>query len=96
MSSQLRIYSIKDGLFDEFVAFWQAEIVPLRRGFGFEVDGAWADPQTRTFAWVVSHPDFEQAAADYYDSPGRKSLSRDPGEFIESSDLRLMETVDPG
>jgi hypothetical protein len=96
MQSQLRIYSIKDGMLDEFVEFWRAEIVPLRRRFGFAVAGAWADTDTRTFAWVVTHPDFERAAADYYDSPDRRSLSRDPGEFIESSELRLMESVDLG
>ncbi|HEY5199246.1 MAG TPA: hypothetical protein VIJ51_19665 [Solirubrobacteraceae bacterium] len=96
MASQLRIYSIKEGLFDEFVEFWRAEIVPLRRRFGFEIAGSWADPETRTFAWVATHPDFERAAADYYDSPDRKALSRDPGEFIESSELRLMEPVAAG
>jgi hypothetical protein len=94
MSAQLRIYSIKEGLLDEFVDFWRAEIVPLRRRFGFEVAGAWSDAEARTFAWVVTHPDFEAAAAAYYDSPDRKALSRDPGEFIDSSELRLMETVD--
>jgi hypothetical protein len=96
MQSQLRIYSIKDGLLDEFVGFWRAEIVPLRRRFGFEVAGAWADADSTTFAWVVNHEDFERAAADYYESPGRKSLSRDPGEFIESSELRMMEPVELG
>jgi hypothetical protein len=96
MQSQLRIYSIKDGLLDEFVEFWRAEIVPLRRRFGFEVAGAWADRESRTFAWVVTHPDFERAAADYYDSPDRSALSRDPGTFIDSSELRLMESVDAG
>jgi hypothetical protein len=93
MQSQLRIYSIRDGLLDEFVEFWRSEIVPLRRRFGFDVAGAWADAQTRTFAWVVTHADFEPAAAAYYDSPDRQALTRDPGEFIESSDLRMMESV---
>jgi ribosomal protein S10 len=96
MQSQLRIYSIKQGLLDEFVEFWRAEIVPLRRRFGFEVAGAWAEPETRTFAWVLRHPDFERAAADYYDSPDRRELSRDPGEFIDSSELRMMDAVDAG
>ncbi|HEX3872632.1 MAG TPA: hypothetical protein VHW26_00695 [Solirubrobacteraceae bacterium] len=92
----MRIYLIKDGLLDEFVDFWRAEIIPLRRRFGFEVAGAWADEESRTFAWVVTHADFERAAAEYYASPDRKALSRDPGEFIESSELRLMESVDAG
>jgi hypothetical protein len=95
MRSQLRIYAIKDGLLDEFVDFWRAEIVPLRLRFGFRVAGAWADPETRTFAWVLEHPDFEQAAADYYESPLRKALSRDPAAFIDSSDLHMLDTVDP-
>lgn len=93
MRSQLRIYSIKVGLLDEFVDFWRSEIVPLRRRFGFEVAGAWADAETGTFAWVVSHAEFDRAAADYYDSPDREHLSRDPGEFIASSELRMMEPV---
>jgi len=94
MRFQLRIYSIKDGRLDEFVDFWRAEIVPLRRRFGFEVAGAWADAETLTFAWVVGHSDFDRAAADYYDSPDRKQLSRDPGEFIESAELRMMDAVE--
>jgi hypothetical protein len=93
MQSQLRIYTIGDGQLDEFVDFWRAEIVPLRRRFGFDVAGAWADAATRTFAWVVTHPDFESAAAAYYASPDRTALSHDPGEFIESSELRMLESV---
>ncbi len=94
MSCQLRIYSIRSGLLDEFTEFWCAEIVPLRRRFGFEVRGAWRDPQASTFAWVVAHADFAAAEAAYYESPDRAALSRDPGEFIEHSDLRMMELVD--
>jgi hypothetical protein len=93
MACQLRIYAIKEGLLDEFTAFWRAEIVPLRRSFGFAVDGAWSDAETSTFAWVVRHPDFAAAAADYYASPGRAGLSHDPGEYIERSDLRMVEPV---
>jgi hypothetical protein len=96
MASQLRIYRIKPGLLEEFTEFWRAEIVPLREGFGFAVEGAWSDPETSTFAWVVGHPDFAAAEAEYYASPGRAGLSRDPGTFIEDSDLRLMERVPPG
>ncbi|MEA2299049.1 MAG: hypothetical protein QOF77_1985 [Solirubrobacteraceae bacterium] len=95
MSSQLRIYSIRTARLDEFTAFWRAEIVPLRRRFGFTVEGAWADAETSTFAWVVGHPEFDEAEAAYYASPDRAALSHDPSEFIEHSDLRRMEPVDP-
>jgi hypothetical protein len=93
MASQLRIYQIKPGLLGEFTDFWRTEIVPVRRRFGFEVEGAWSDAETSTFAWVVGHPDFAGADAAYYASPDRASLSRDPSDFIERSELRLMEPV---
>ncbi|HEU0318847.1 MAG TPA: hypothetical protein VFR49_16050 [Solirubrobacteraceae bacterium] len=95
MASQLRVYRIKPGLLDEFTEFWRAEIVPLREAFGFAVEGAWADRETSTFAWVVGHPDFATGEAAYYASPQRAGLSRDPATFIEDSDLRLMERVPP-
>jgi hypothetical protein len=93
MSAQLRIYAIKPGRLNEFTHFWRTEIVPLRESFGFTVDGAWSDPETDTFAWVVSHADFAVAQADYYASPDRKMLSHDPAEFIDHMDLRLLEPV---
>jgi hypothetical protein len=96
MSAQLRIYAIKPGRLAEFTEFWRTEIVPLRERFGFAVDGAWSDPNTDTFAWVVSHPDFATADADYYSSPERGALTHDPGEYIDNADLRLLEPVSRG
>lgn len=93
MPSQLRIYTIRPGLLDEFTAFWRAEIVPLRRRFGFAVDGAWSDAETRTFAWIATHADFDAAAAAYYASPGRAGLTHDPDEYIEHVDLRMVAPV---
>jgi antibiotic biosynthesis monooxygenase (ABM) superfamily enzyme len=94
MACQLRIYTIKSGRLAEFTEFWRAEIVPLRRRFGFAVAGAWSEEATDTFAWVVCHPDFAAAAAAYYASPDRSGLSHDPGEFIERSELRMTEPVE--
>lgn len=93
MACQLRIYTIPPDRLGEFEAFWRAEIVPLRRRFGFEVAGAWSDPEGGRFAWVVCHPDFDRAQAEYYASPDRAALSRDPGEFIEHAELRMMDPV---
>lgn len=93
MTSQLRIYEITPGRLEEFTRLWRAEIVPLRRSFGFEVLGAWSDAERSQFVWVVGHEDFARAEAEYYASPARAALSADPLEFISSADLRMFESV---
>lgn len=95
MSSQLRIYTIKDGHLDAFLALWRDHIVAARAAYGFTVDGAWTTADG-DFAWIVSHPDPDGfAAADkaYYDSPERAALPESPADHIEAMDLRMMEPV---
>ncbi len=86
MRQQLRDYRIASGAMDEFVAEWRAGILPLRIAAGFEIVGAWANPETNRFVWVVSHSgDFEAADRRYYESPDRKRISPDPARFIEEA-----------
>lgn len=40
MVSQLRICRAKEGELDAFVREWNAGVLPLRRKFGFRVEGA--------------------------------------------------------
>lgn len=96
MTSQLRIYRIKPGTMDEFVALWREHLVPARGAHGFSVSGAWITQDGAEFAWVVAHDGpgtFEEADARYYDSPERAAAPRSPADFIESMELRLMEPV---
>ncbi|MFD5656764.1 hypothetical protein [Streptomyces hirsutus] len=39
-TTQLRTYTVRDGLLDEWVERWRADIVPLRLELGFEIGGA--------------------------------------------------------
>ncbi|MCW2958481.1 MAG: hypothetical protein JWP18_1284 [Solirubrobacterales bacterium] len=96
MTSQLRIYRIKPGEMDDFVDLWREHIVPARLAYGFTLAGAWTTQDGEEFAWVVDHdgPEgFEAADKRYYDSPERAALPRNPAEFIEDMELRLMEPV---
>jgi len=82
---QLRDYQITPGGMNEFLAEWNAKIVPLRTQAGFEIVGAWSSHETNRFVWVVTHEgDFEAADRSYYASPERKGLSPDPARFIEA------------
>lgn len=95
--AQLRIYRIEDGRLDDFIAGWGSGVVPLRRSFGFRIDGAWTDAATSTFAWVVSYDGdgtFEEADARYYGSPERAGLEPNPARLIVEADTRMLDPLD--
>jgi hypothetical protein len=94
-TSQLRIYRITDGELDAFTEEWREHVVPLREAQGFRVDGAWTDPGTSGFLWVISHDDdFAAADAAYFASEERKALDPDPARLIETTETRMMRPVD--
>ena len=85
MELVLRIYTIRPGELDEWIAEWRTHVLPLRRRLGFEVLGAWVSEETSTFTWLLGYdgPDgIEAANAAYYDSPERAALDPDPARHI--------------
>ncbi|MFI9581973.1 GntR family transcriptional regulator [Streptomyces sp. NPDC052236] len=42
-TTQLRTFTVQEGLLDEWVERWRSDIVPLRLELGFTIDGAWVD-----------------------------------------------------
>jgi hypothetical protein len=93
VETSIRLYRIRPGELDAFVAEWRTAIVPLRRRFGFTVDAAWTSRETHTFVWLlryVGSEDWETADAAYYDSPERAAFEPDPARLIvETTELRL-------
>ena len=72
----------------ERVDGWTRGVLPLRRKFGFRVDGAWGVPKGNRFIWILSYngPDgFEAIDSAYYDSSDRKSMKRDPAPLTEKA-----------
>lgn len=94
--SQLRIYTIEAGKMDVWLDGWTRGVLPLRRKFGFRIDGAWVVEGADTFVWILTYdgPDGFQARDDaYYDSEERKSLQPDPAPLIEKAEKRFMVSV---
>ena len=63
---QIRTYTVRAGLLDEWVDKWQRLVVPLRRDLGFEVHGSWKDHARSQHIWVISYDgpeSFEEANA---------------------------------
>ena len=95
--TQLRTYTINKGQMDEFVAVWREKVVPLRRAYGFEVDGGWVFTESNKFVWMMSMegtPD-EWAAQDktYLTSPERVSMTPNPSDYLAHMDLQMLRSV---
>ena len=72
---QIRTYTVRAGLLDEWVDRWQRLVVPLRRDLGFEIHGSWKDRARNQHVWVISHEgpeSFDEANAAYWASERRR------------------------
>lgn len=96
MTTQLRIYTVKDGLLDEWAKRWRDEIVPLRLAMGFKLAGAWTDPVRNQFIWLISYDgpeSFEERNRQYWASAERHAMSLDPDDYLVSTEERTVDTV---
>ncbi|MFD9716168.1 NIPSNAP family protein [Streptomyces sp. NPDC059076] len=93
-TTQLRTYTVREGLLDEWVERWRSEIVPLRRELGFEVGGAWIDREQNQFIWLISYEgpeSFAERNAMYWASPARKAMDLDPDDYLLATEDRTVE-----
>ena len=98
MDHQLRVYRIKAGRMDDFLALWRDHVVPARQACGFQVISGYVNRETAEFAWIVRYTGDEDFAAGderYYASPERAALPWDPRDALESVELRMLEPDSP-
>jgi hypothetical protein len=96
MEWQLRIYTIREGQFDDWAAEWSTQVAPLRRHFGFRVVGPWVDRERRTFVWLLGwEGEGGLATADlrYYASPERQAMQPDPARHIEAAEQTSLRDL---
>ena len=93
MVHQLRIYQVKEGRLEDWVAKWKAEVLPVRRRFGFTVIGPWTITEERRFVWIVGHDNFSEANAAFYASPERTALEAEIPEYLDKVESWMLDTV---
>ncbi|GAB3211011.1 NIPSNAP family protein [Marinactinospora thermotolerans] len=94
--TQHRVSTVRDGLLDEWVERWRAEVVPLRLEFGFTIDGAWIDRDRNQFVWALSYDgpeSFEERNRRYWESAERKAMRLNPGDYLLSTEKREVIRV---
>ncbi|XKK39976.1 NIPSNAP family containing protein [Nocardiopsis sp. ARC36] len=75
VTTQVRTYTVRDGLLDEGLRRWRKEIVPLRLEFGFSLGCAWIGREHHQFLWEISYagPEtFTERNRRYWDSPNAR------------------------
>jgi NIPSNAP len=90
MHWQLRMYRVKPGELDAWVAEWRAGVKPLREAMGFHVLGPWTGDGD-LFVWLIGHDDLEAADAAYHASPERAALDPDPARHLADVQTWLLE-----
>jgi hypothetical protein len=91
---QLRMYRVKPGAMDEWLAEWSAGVLPARRRYGFSVIGPWVVRDEDRFVWIVGHDDdFATADKAYYDSPERAALDPPPTRHLDEVVTWMLEAV---
>ncbi|WP_150252416.1 NIPSNAP family protein [Nocardiopsis deserti] len=96
VTTQVRTYTVKEGLLDEWVRRWREEIVPLRLEFGFSLGGAWIDREHSHFIWEISYngpESFAERNRQYWDSPKREAMALNPKDYLASTETREVTRV---
>lgn len=92
---QLRRYTLVDGEYDAFVAWWEAWMPKVRPAAGFAIDFAYGIRETNEFVWGVSaEGDAESFLArekEYMASDARAEAFAGVPQRVASSDIRLVE-----
>ena len=93
-TTQLRTYTVRDGLLDEWAQRWREEIVPLRLKLGFTIGGAWVDRELNQFLWLISYEGqetFAERNALYWASPEREAIGLNPDDYLVRTEERTVE-----
>jgi hypothetical protein len=98
VAQQLRVYTMKEGQLDNWVALFERGTHPLRRANGFEIQ-AWTAPDTNQFVWLVTRPgtreEFEAADQAYYALPEHKHkpLHEEALLYLEKGETWFLDEV---
>ncbi len=93
MQHQLRIYQVKEGRMNDWVAKWRSEVLPVRRRFGFSVIGPWIVRDEDRFVWIVGHDNFSEANAAFHSSPERSALEPQIPEYLDKVEALMLDPI---
>lgn len=92
---QLRRYTLVDGEYDAFIAWWQGCMPIVRPAAGFAIEFAYGIRESNEFVWAVSAPgdraEFSRLEATYMASPERAAVFDGVPQRVSVSDIRFVD-----
>lgn len=94
---QLRRYTLVDGEYDAFVAWWNEWMPRVRGGAGFEIEFAYGIREANQFVWAVSAPGdadaFRARESEYLASEARAEAFDGLPQRIAVYDIALVDDI---
>ncbi|MFH8250633.1 hypothetical protein ACH3VR_09745 [Microbacterium sp. B2969] len=94
---QLRRYTLVDGEYDAFLAWWDEWMPRLRPAAGFAIEFAYGLRESNEFVWAVSAEGDREAflaiEKTYLESPERAAASVGVPQRISAHDIRFADEV---
>lgn len=91
---QLRRYTLVDGEYDAFVAWWTEWMPRVRPAAGFEIEFGYGLRETNEFVWAVSAPGDEEAflarEKEYLASDARAAAFEGVPQRVAEYNIRLV------
>ncbi|MFF2369967.1 hypothetical protein [Agromyces sp. NPDC058110] len=96
---QLRRYTLVDGEYDAFVAWWNSTMPSVRPAAGFAIEFAYGVRETNEFVWAVSAEGDQEAflalEQTYLASDARAAAFDGVPQRVAEYDIRFVEDVTP-
>ena len=91
MTTEVRIYTMRPGKFDEWVDVFQTRVMPTAERYGVRIHAAWLHREKNELIWIRSYD--PEARMAYEASPERAAYTPTARECIESAEIRVVETL---
>ncbi|WP_307043284.1 hypothetical protein [Agromyces ramosus] len=92
---QLRRYTLVDGEYDDFVAWWRDAMPAVRPPAGFTIEFAYGLRESNEFVWAVSVPgdraEFSRLEEAYLGSPERAAVFEGVPQRVAVYDIRFVD-----
>ena len=96
MIEQLRVYTVNRGMMDQWVKYFNENVVPIMTDIGIKVSGQWVNSDGNQFIWIRSFSDADDLKAKekaFYDSPAWQAVQDKARSHLARIEVHQMEPV---